>query len=132
MNDLSPNAIFLSSAFEPSPEALHAFARSEKERSRPVEDRKQPMPVLPKSKPPAPRRPPPTELIELSSDEEMPDFSEILAGTKKEGGQASYSCAIGTAQEAFRESKGKRSRRCMDVSHVGLPMQYPNVHCHCR
>jgi len=85
MNDISPNAIFLSSAFEPSSEELRAFARSEKERSRPVQDRKQPTPVLPKSKPPAPRRPPSTELIELSSDEEMPDFSEILAGTKKGG-----------------------------------------------
>jgi hypothetical protein len=86
MNDLSPNAIFLSSAFEPSSEELRAFARSEKERSRPVQDRKQPSPVPPKSKPPALRRPPSTELIELSSDEEMPDVSEILSGTKKEGG----------------------------------------------
>ena len=83
MNDISPNAIFLSSAFEPSPEELRAFARSEKERSRPVQDGKQSRSVLPKSKPPAPRPPPPTELVELSSDEEMPDFSEILAGTKK-------------------------------------------------
>jgi len=67
MNDISPNAIFLSSAFEPSPEELRAFTRSEKERSRPVQ-------ALPKPKTPAPRRPPPSEIVELSSDEEMPDF----------------------------------------------------------
>ncbi|KAI9435461.1 SNF2 family N-terminal domain-containing protein [Lactarius indigo] len=63
MNDISPNSIFLSSAFEPSHEELRAFARAEKERSR-------------LAKP---------EIFELSSDEELPDFSQILAGTKQEG-----------------------------------------------
>ena len=85
MNDISPNAIFLSSAFEPSPEDLRAFARSEKERSRPTQDRKRSMLAVPKPESPPPRPLPPTELVELSSDEEMPDFSQILAGTKKEG-----------------------------------------------
>ncbi|KAI0290312.1 SNF2 family N-terminal domain-containing protein [Russula brevipes] len=82
MNDISPNAIFLSSAFEPSHEELRAFARSEKERSRHGMERK---PQLVPSKPkPAPRPPPVAEVADLSSDEEMPDFSQILAGSKKE------------------------------------------------
>ncbi|KAI9457065.1 SNF2 family N-terminal domain-containing protein [Russula earlei] len=62
MNDISPNAVFLSSAFEPSPDELRAFARSEKDRSRPVQEK---------------------ERLELSSDEEMPDFSQILSGLKE-------------------------------------------------
>jgi len=83
MNEISPNAIFLSSAFEPSNEELRAYTRSEQDRSRrPTQERK---PVLaPLRSKPAPRRPPPVEITELSSDEEMPDFSQILAGSKKE------------------------------------------------
>ncbi|KAH9985885.1 SNF2 family N-terminal domain-containing protein [Russula compacta] len=80
MNDVTPNAIFLSSAFEPSPEELRAFVRTEKERSRPSQDRK-PL-LVPSTSKPASRRPPPAEFVELSSDEEMPDFSEILARSK--------------------------------------------------
>lgn len=83
MNDISPTAIFLSSAFEPSPEELRMFVRSEKERSRSAPERK---PALLPSKPkPAPRPASRSEIVELSSDEEMPDFSEILAGSKKQG-----------------------------------------------
>jgi hypothetical protein len=82
MNEISPNAIFLSSAFEPSHEELRAYARSEKDRSRRTTQERKPLLVLPRSKP-APRRPPPVEINELSSDEEMPDFSQILAGSKK-------------------------------------------------
>lgn len=85
MNDITPNAVFISSAFEPSHEELRAFVRTEKERSRPSQDRK-PL-LVPLMSKPAPRRPPPVEFVELSSDEELPDFSEILAGSKlkKEG-----------------------------------------------
>ena len=85
MNEISPNAIFLSSAFEPSDEELRAYARSEKDRSsrRTIQDKKPLLAPL-RSKPAAPRRPPPVEISELSSDEEMPDFSRILAGAKKE------------------------------------------------
>jgi hypothetical protein len=104
MNDISPNAIFLSSAFEPSSEALRAFARSEKERSHPIQDRKQSTPVLP---PPAPRRPPSTELIELSSDEEMPDFSEILAGTKKGGHKLPTRAQLGQLKRVLGKTKAK-------------------------
>jgi hypothetical protein len=83
MNDISPNAIFLSSAFEPSPEELRMFVRSEKQRSRPTQERK---PLLLPSKPEAVLRPASrSEVAELSSDEELPDFSEILAGSKKQG-----------------------------------------------
>lgn len=109
MNDISPNAIFLSSAFEPSPEELRAFVRAEKERSCPPYERKHPVLVL-RPNPPAPRPPPPpyAEVVELSSDEEMPDFSQILAQSKKEGmfePFASYSCTR-AQEEASRESQG--------------------------
>ncbi|KAI9451415.1 SNF2 family N-terminal domain-containing protein [Lactarius psammicola] len=85
MNDIRPNSIFLSIAFEPSHEELRAFARAEKERSRLVRERKpviQERKPLPKSKPTFQAKP---EIIELSSDEELPDFSQILAGAKQEG-----------------------------------------------
>ena len=88
MTDISPNAIFLSSAFEPSPEELRAFVRAEKERSRPAYafERKHPVLVLrPQPAEPRPPPPPPAEIVDLSSDEEMPDFSQILAQSKKEG-----------------------------------------------
>ena len=88
MNDISPNAIFLSIAFEPSPEELRAFIRSEKERSRPARDKK-PLLLAPSTSKPKVaqrQRPPPAEIVDLSSDEEMPDFSQILArsNVKKE------------------------------------------------
>ena len=86
MNDIRPNTIFLSSAFEPSHEELRTFARVERERSRLVQERKL---VKQKRKPPPPKsklavqvKP---EIIDLSSDEELPDFSQILAGKKREG-----------------------------------------------
>ncbi|KAI0270502.1 P-loop containing nucleoside triphosphate hydrolase protein [Gloeopeniophorella convolvens] len=81
MTDISPNAIFLSSAFEPTPEDLRAFTRAERDRKRASRVRKvSPPPVKPKVKP-APAR---MNLIELSSDEELPDsVSQILAGSKK-------------------------------------------------
>jgi len=85
MNDISPNAIFLSSAFEPTPEELRAHAHSEKERSRSAKEKKPllPGPSTPTSK--VARRPlPPPEAVELSSDEDMPDFKQILARSKKE------------------------------------------------
>jgi hypothetical protein len=84
MNDISPNAIFLSSAFEPTPEELRAFARSEKERSRSTKEKK-PVLFVPSTSTAkvAPRRPPSPETVELSSDEEMPDFKQILARSKK-------------------------------------------------
>ena len=88
MNDIRPNSIFLSSAFEPSHEELRMFARTERERSRHSRERKlvkqERKPTPPKPKPPMRVKP---ELIELSSDEELPDFSQILAGTgpKQEG-----------------------------------------------
>jgi hypothetical protein len=122
MNDISPNAIFLSSAFEPSPDELRAYARSEKDRSRPVEDRKPSLLAAPKSKPLAPRRPPPTELVELSSDEEMPDFSEILSGTKKEGGHRfSIRAHAWQLKGICRERKGKCPWGCM------FPHKSPDV-----
>ena len=110
MNDISPNAIFLSSAFEPSPEELRAFTRSEKERSRPVQ-------ALPKPKSPSPRRPPPSEIVELSSDEEMPDFSQILAGSKK--GVLKFSTHIHTGR--LKKLIGKeKTKVSADVSfHAG-------------
>ena len=90
MNDISPNAIFLSSAFEPTHEELRAFSRSEKERSRPARERK-PLLSVPSTSTSkvatskvAQRRPPPADIVELSSDEELPDFSQILARSKKE------------------------------------------------
>jgi hypothetical protein len=85
MNDTSPNAIFLSSAFEPTPEELRAFSRSEKERSRSAKEKK-PMLLVPStSTAKVARRPPPSpEAVELSSDEDMPDFKQILARSKKE------------------------------------------------
>ncbi|KAH9990105.1 SNF2 family N-terminal domain-containing protein [Russula vinacea] len=90
MNDISPNAIFLSSAFEPTHEELRAFTRSEKERSRPARERK-PLLSVPSTSTSkvatskvAQRRPPPADIVELSSDEELPDFSQILARSKKE------------------------------------------------
>lgn len=88
MNDIRPNSIFLSSAFEPSPEELRMFARTERERSRllrekkPAKQERKPTPPKPK---PAVRVKPEPEIVELSSDEELPDFSQILAGTKQEG-----------------------------------------------
>ncbi|KAH9054910.1 SNF2 family DNA-dependent ATPase [Lactarius vividus] len=86
MNDISPNSIFLSIAFEPSHEELRAFARAEKERSRLVRESKsvfkQEKKPLAKPKPVVKVKP---EIVELSSDEELPDFSQILAGTKQEG-----------------------------------------------
>jgi hypothetical protein len=83
MNDISPNAVFLSSAFEPSPDELRIFAHSEKQRSHPAQEKK---PLLPsKSKPLPPQPASRLEIAELSSDEDLPDFSEILAGSKKEG-----------------------------------------------
>lgn len=84
MNDITPNAIFLSSSFEPTPEELRAFVRSEKERSHSAKEKK---PVL--SVPStsiakvAHRPPPPPEVVDLSSDEDMPDFKQILARSKK-------------------------------------------------
>jgi hypothetical protein len=88
MNDIRPNSIFLSSAFEPSPEELRMFARNERERSRlarerkPAKQERKPTPPKPKV---AVRVKPEPEIVELSSDEELPDFSQILAGTKQEG-----------------------------------------------
>ena len=109
MNDISPNAIFLSSAFEPSPEELRAFVRAEKERSRPVYERKQPVLVL-RPNPPAPRPPPPppAEIVDLSSDEELPDFSQILAQSKKEGMFEPFASYTHTRaqEEAGSESQG--------------------------
>ena len=85
MNDISPNAIFLSSAFEPTPEELRAFARSEREHSRSAKEKKPVLPVPSTSTAKVARRPlPPPETVELSSDEDMPDFKQILARTKKE------------------------------------------------
>jgi hypothetical protein len=65
MNDISPNAIFLSSAFEPTPEELRAFARSEKERSRSAKEKK-PMLSVPSTSTAnvARRPPPPPEIVE--------------------------------------------------------------------
>ncbi|KAN0118821.1 SNF2 family N-terminal domain containing protein [Russula decolorans] len=85
MNDISPNAIFLSSAFEPIPEELRAFARSEKERSRSAKEKK-PMLSVPSTSTAnvARRPPPPPETVELSSDDDMPDFKQILGRSKKE------------------------------------------------
>jgi hypothetical protein len=87
MNDLSPNAIFLSSAFEPTPEELRVFARSEKERSRAAKEKeRKPLLSVPSTSKVkvAHRPPPPPEAVELSSDEDLPDFKQILARTKKE------------------------------------------------
>ena len=85
MNDISPNAIFLSSAFEPTPEEVRAFARSEKERSRAGKEKK-PVLLVPSTSTDkvARRSPPPPETFELSSDEDMPDFKDILGRSKKE------------------------------------------------
>ena len=109
MNDISPNAIFLSSAFEPSPEELRAFVRAEKERSRPANERRYPVLVL-RPQPTAPRTPPPppVEIVELSSDEELPDFSQILAQSKKEGMFEHFASYTDTwaQKEAGRESQG--------------------------
>ena len=92
MNDISPNAIFLSGAFEPTPEELRAFVRSEKERSRPAREKKPLLSVPSTSKPKVVNRPrpPPAEIVDLSSDEEMPDFSQILARSKKEVSLCSF------------------------------------------
>ena len=85
MNDISPNAIFLSSAFEPIPEELRAFARSEKERSRSTKEKKPVLSFLSTSTANVARRPPPPpETVELSSDDDMPDFKQILGQSKKE------------------------------------------------
>ena len=94
MNNISPNAIFLSSAFEPTPEELRAFVRSEEERLRPALERKPVllMPSISKSDVVHRTRPPPAEIVDLSSDEEMPDSSQILAQTKKEV-SLSFFCA---------------------------------------
>jgi len=92
MNDIRPNSIFLSIAFEPSHEELRAFARAEKERSRRIRERKpviQERKSLPKPKPAFQAKP---EIFELSSDEELPDFSQILAGTKQEGAPCAVAC----------------------------------------
>jgi hypothetical protein len=84
MNDISPNAIFLSSAFEPIPEELRAFARSEKERSRTAKEKKPVLSVPSTSTAEAARRPSPQpETVELSSDEDMPDFKQILSRSEK-------------------------------------------------
>jgi hypothetical protein len=87
MNDISPNGIFLSSAFEPTPEEVRAFARSEKERSRSAKEKK-PVLLVPSTSTDkvARRPPPPPETVELSSDEDMPDFKDILGRSKKEVG----------------------------------------------
>ena len=95
MTDTSPNSIFLSSAFEPSRDELRAFARTEKDRSRLARERKQER--KPEKKPllkakPAPQAKPPPEIIELSSDEELPDFSQILSRTKQEGAPCVVRC----------------------------------------
>ena len=94
MNDISPNAIFLSSAFEPTPEELREFVRSQEERSRPALERK---PVLlmssiSKSDVAHRTRPPPAGIVDQSSDEEMSDSSQILAQTKQEV-SSSFFCA---------------------------------------
>ena len=85
MNDIRPNAIFLSCAFEPTSEELRAFARSEKERSRSAKEKK-PVLLVPSTSTSkvARRPPPPPETVELSSDDDMPDFKQILARSKKE------------------------------------------------
>jgi hypothetical protein len=84
MNDISPNAIFLSSSFEPTPEELRAFVRSEKERSRSAKEKKPVLMVPSTSMAKVTHRPtPPPESVELSSDEDMPDFKQILARSKK-------------------------------------------------
>jgi hypothetical protein len=86
MNDIRPNSILLSSAFEPSPEELRTFARTERERSRLLRERK---PVKQERKPSPPKSKLAVQvkpvIVELSSDEELPDFSQILRGTKQEG-----------------------------------------------
>lgn len=84
------------------------FARTERERSRHIRERKlvtkqERKPTPPKAKPIVQVKP---ELIELSSDEELPDFSQILAGrgAKKEGA----SCAISPSGANVRtDSAGK-------------------------
>ena len=84
MNDISPNAIFLSSAFEPIPEEVRAFARSEKERSRFAKEKKPLLLVPSTSTAKVTRLPPlPVETVELSSDDDMPDFKQILSRSKK-------------------------------------------------
>ncbi|KAH9017389.1 SNF2 family DNA-dependent ATPase [Lactarius pseudohatsudake] len=101
MNDISPNSIFLSIAFEPSHEELRAFARAEKERSRLARDRK----LVKQEKKPIPKPEPVVqaklEIFELSSDEELPDFSQILAGTKQE--------AIAKAKGSPKDEKPRTS-----------------------
>jgi hypothetical protein len=85
MNDISPNAIFLSSAFEPTHEELRIFARSEKDCSHPAQDRKTLFSVPSTSTPKVAHHwpAPPAEIIEGGLDD-MPYFSPILARTKKE------------------------------------------------
>jgi len=83
MNDISPNAIFLSSSFEPTPEELRAFVRSEKERSHSAKEKKPVLSVPSTSTAKVAHRPPPPETVELSSDEDMPDFKQILARSNK-------------------------------------------------
>jgi hypothetical protein len=105
MNDIRPNSIFLSSAFEPSPEELRMFVRTERDRSRVSRDKK---PVKPerKSTPPKPkpavRVKPEPEIVELSSDEELPGLSQILAVTKQEGASCDVSPNVRT------DTAGKR------------------------
>ena len=97
MNDISPNAIFLSSAFEPIPEELRAFVRSEKERSRSAKEKKPVLSVPSTSTSTdkvARRPPPPPETVELSSDEDMPDFKQIFARSKKEVSVSSWFAII--------------------------------------
>jgi len=109
MNDISLNAVFLSSAFEPSPEELRAFVRAEKQCSRPAHESKNPVLVL-RPQPPAPHTPPPppVDIVDLSSDKMLPDFSQILPQSKKEGMFDHFALYSYTrAQEkAGRESQG--------------------------
>jgi hypothetical protein len=71
MNDISPNAVFPSIAFEPTPEELRELTRSERERLRSAKEKK---PVLldpSTSMAKVARRPPlPPGTVELSSDED--------------------------------------------------------------
>jgi hypothetical protein len=84
MNDISPNAIFLSSSFEPTPEELRAFVRSEKERSHSAKEKK-PVLMVPSTSTAKVIRcsTPPPDTVELSLDEDLPNFKQILARSKK-------------------------------------------------
>ncbi|KAF8498962.1 kinase-like domain-containing protein [Russula emetica] len=85
LSDISPNTIFLSSAFELIPKELRTFVHSEKNRSHSTKEKKPVLLVpLTSTAKVACRPPPPLETVELSSDDDMPDFKQILARSKKD------------------------------------------------